>query len=88
MGLTLYGAVVPDPDAHRRASLAGVGWLTAGVMAALVLHWPHDALRLAHSDVDLLVLSTTGAAFGVATGAAGRRLLRAGMSERPSDAGG
>ena len=84
LGLTVYLALVPE----REPGLGGVAWVSAGVLALAVLIWPHDVMRLAHSDVDLLVQSTVGSGFGVIMGATGRRLLADRLRERPSDTGG
>ncbi len=84
LGLTVYLALAPD----RAPGLGAVVWASAGALVLAVLIWPHDVMRLAHSDLDLLVQSTVGSAFGVITGASGRRLLADRPRERPSDTGG
>jgi hypothetical protein len=90
LGLTLYMALSADPDSERRplSSLARLGWLFTGAGLAILWSGPYDPLRLVHSDLKLLVLSTLGAALGVGTGMAARRLLRERLVERPSDSSG
>jgi UDP-glucose 4-epimerase len=72
----------------REPGLGGLASLAAGVFVLAVLRWPHDMMRLAHSDVDLLVQSTVGSVFGVATGITSRRVLVGRLRERPSDSSG
>jgi hypothetical protein len=79
LGLSVYLFV------DRDRGLGGLAWLSAAVFALAVLRWPHDMMRLAHTDVDLLVQSTVGSAFGVATGITSRRVLAGRLRERPSD---
>jgi UDP-glucose 4-epimerase len=55
-------------------------WVIAGVTVLLVLHWPHDLLRLAHTDLDLRVQALAGALLGATLPTQGRRLARAGMA--------
>lgn len=89
LGLTVYLGFVPaDHERRHEPGLGGLAWLTAGVLVLFVLRWPHDFTRLAHSDVDLLVQSTVGSGFGVATGITCRRLLSGRLRERPSDTSG
>jgi len=85
LGLTAYLLLVP---AGREPGLGAVAWLAAGALVLVVLRWPHDVLRLAHSDVDLLVQSTVGSVFGLSSGVAGRRLAAGRLRERPSDTSG
>jgi UDP-glucose 4-epimerase len=90
LGLTLYMALSADTDSERRplSSLARLGWLATGIGLAILWSGPYDPLRLVHSDLKLLILSTLGAALGVGTGMAGRRLLRERLVERRADSGG
>ncbi len=82
VGLTLCVSLVPSTGEDPARGIAKLGWLAAALLGVLMLRWPHDILRLAHSDGDLLLLSGVGCAFGAATGGAARRLLRGGVSER------
>jgi UDP-glucose 4-epimerase len=82
VGLTIYLLLT------REDGLGGLALLSAGVFALAVLRWPHDMMRLAHSDVDLIVQSTLGSAFGVATGVTSRWVMAARLRERPSDTSG
>jgi UDP-glucose 4-epimerase len=88
LGLTLCLAAAPEGDDRRLPQVAGTAWLAAALLVALVLRWPHDLLRLAHTDTDLRLLSTVGGAFGLATGVAGRLLVRGGVRERTPDTSG
>jgi UDP-glucose 4-epimerase len=89
VSLTLYAALASDADGPSRptSGWARLGWVAVGVVLAMVLRWPADPLHLAHSDEDLLLLSTLGSGLGVASGVAFRRLLRGRLRERPSDSG-
>jgi hypothetical protein len=87
LGLSVYLVLIP-PSRSREPRLAGLAWLSVGVLVLAILRWPHDVMRLAHSDMDLLVQSTVGSAFGVGSGMTGRRLLAGRLRERPSDTSG
>jgi UDP-glucose 4-epimerase len=87
LGLTLYASLARDAEGGSASGLPLLGWLTAGLLVALVLLWPHDVFRLAHSDTELLVLSSVGCAFGAGTGAATRG-MRGGVRERAPDMSG
>lgn len=77
LGLTVYLAVAVE----GQGSMAGVPWVLGAICAVLILRWPHDLTRLATSDLDLIALGLTGAAFGVAAGVAGQRVARAQLRE-------
>jgi UDP-glucose 4-epimerase len=87
-GLTLYASLASDADRGSSPALPILAWLTAGLLVALALKWPHEILRLAHADVDLVVLGSVGCAVGAATGAAASWLLRDGTRERAPDMSG
>src|SRR5439155_8343598 len=61
LGLTAFLTLVPPSrDRRREPRLAGVPLLSAGVLLLMVLRWPHDALQLAHPDVELVLQSPVG----------------------------
>ena len=82
VGLTVYLLL------SREEGLGGLALLSAGVFALAVLRWPHDMMRLAHSDLDLVIQSTLGSAFGVAMGVTSRWALTARLRERRADSSG
>jgi UDP-glucose 4-epimerase len=82
IGLTVYLLLAREPG------LGGLAWLAVGVVVIAVLRWPHDMMRLAHSDVDLIVQSAVGSALGVAVGVISRWVLAGRLRERPSDTSG
>jgi UDP-glucose 4-epimerase len=84
LGLTLYASLAPDAERRSASAFSSLAWLTAGLLVALVFVWPHDVLRLADADVNLIVLSIVGCAFGAGAGAAAR-WLRGGVRERAPD---
>lgn len=88
VGLTLYVSLAPGAGEDPTRGLARLGWLAAALLGVLMLRWSHDILRVAHSDVDLLLLSCVGCAFGAATGGAARWLLRGGVREHAPDMSG
>ena len=87
LGLTLYASLAPDGERGSASAFSSIGRLTVVLLVALVILWPHDVLRLADPDVDLVALSLVGCAFGAGTGAAASR-LRGGMRERAPDMSG
>jgi len=70
LALTLYLAIADGDDYAGRE----IPWLLATITVVLILRWPHDLTRLASTDVDLVMLGVTGAAYGVVTGMAVRQL--------------
>jgi hypothetical protein len=87
LGLTLYASLAPDGERRSAPAFSSLSWLTAGLLVALVLIWPHDVLRLADADVDLMVLSIVGCAFGAGAGAVAS-WLRGDVRERAPDMSG
>jgi UDP-glucose 4-epimerase len=87
LGLTLYVSLAPDDARGSAPVFSSLGWLTAGLLVALVLVWPHDVLRLADADVGLVVLSIVGCVFGAAAGAIAS-WLRGDLRERAPDISG
>jgi UDP-glucose 4-epimerase len=70
LSLTVYLAITADGDAPGRE----IPWLLAAVTAVLIVSWPHDLTRLVSTDLDMITLALTGAAYGVAIGMASQQL--------------
>jgi UDP-glucose 4-epimerase len=70
LSLTVFLAVTTDGDAPGKE----IPWLLAVVTAALIVSWPHDLTKLVSTDLDMIMLAFTGAAYGVAIGLASQQL--------------